>query len=161
MYYLVTTPVSRQYDGMWEVEWALEGNLAIEKTPFKGVFLVTTDEDALHRIREYETTAICRVIPLELVVKTDEEEILATALSLARERIGKHETFAVRCKNRGKRVDSRRLERVLGEQILAAVAGTKVNLTFPQKMVKIEVCGGKTGISVLEEGEILQKEAVE
>ncbi|RLG00027.1 RNA-binding protein, partial [Thermococci archaeon] len=80
MYYLVTTPVSRQYDGMWEVEWALKGDLKIKKTPFRGVFLVITEEDALKLIRDYETTAICRVIPLEIIARTEENEIIEKAL---------------------------------------------------------------------------------
>jgi tRNA acetyltransferase TAN1 len=146
---------------MWEVEWALEGKLTIQKTPFKGVFLVKTEEDARKRIREYETTAVCRVIPLDLVVPTDEAVIQEKALQLAVEKIGENETFAVRCKNRGEAVDSRKLERDLGEQILSAGENLTVNLTFPQKTVKIEVFGKRTGIAVLKDGDIVEKEAVE
>lgn len=161
MYYLVTTPVSRQYDGMWEVEWALKGDLKIKKTPFRGVFLVITEEDALKLIKEYETTAICRVIPLEIIARTEENEIIEKALLLSREKINEKETFAVRCKNRGERLDSRKLERDLGEKILNLIKTAEVNLTIPKKTVRIEVFGKDTGISILEEKDVLKKEAVE
>ncbi|MEA1994135.1 MAG: THUMP domain-containing protein [Euryarchaeota archaeon] len=161
MRYLITTPVSRQYDGMWEVEWALQGKLKMKKTSFKGLFFVKTDKDALKLINDYETTAICRVIPLELVVKTDKDAITEKALALAKRRIEKGETFAVRCKNRGEKLDSQKLERELGEKILNTVDNLKVNLEFPQKTVKIEVFGKETGLSILEEGDILKKEVVE
>ncbi len=161
MYYLITTPVSRQYDGMWEVEWALNGNLKIKKTPFRGVFLVKTEEDALKLIDKYETTAVCRVIPLEIIVKTEEEEIMKNALFLSMNKIHEGDTFAVRCKNRGEKLNSKKLERELGEKILNSIKNIKVNLTFPKKTVRIEVFGRNTGISILEDKDILKKEAVE
>ncbi len=161
MHYLVTTPVSRQYDGMWEVEWALEGDLEIKKTPFRGVFVVKTGKEALKLVKNYETTAICRMIPLQVIASTNEKEIVEKALHLAEREIEEGETFAVRCKNRGERLDSQRLERELGEKILNTVGNLTVNLTIPKKTVKIEVYGRNTGISVLEEDDILKKEAVE
>ena len=102
---LVTTPTARQFDGIWEVEWALEGEIfEIKKTKFKGVLLVKCKNarKAAEMLRDYETSAIHRVLPFDRYINTDMNLITVEATDVAAPKIFKSDTFAVRCKKRGK-----------------------------------------------------------
>lgn len=158
MLYMVTSPVSRQYDAMWEVEWALS-ECRIEKTKFRGLFLVETEEDALKKIETYPTQAVDRVFPIHRIVKSDLELIESTAVEIAVERIVPEEVFAVRCRNRHSPLDSQEVERRLGATIVKTI-GCRVNLENPDKVVRVEILGGRTGISVLGSGDVLKKVVV-
>ena len=86
MYFLATSPLIRQYDAMWELEWAFGEEAKIRKTRYPGVTLVNANvemKEGIECIREYETTAIYRVLPLERLVKTNTSEIMDEALALA------------------------------------------------------------------------------
>ncbi|MBN1786083.1 MAG: RNA-binding protein [Candidatus Methanofastidiosa archaeon] len=164
MHFLATSPLIRQYDAMWELEWAFGENAKIRKTRFPGVILVQVDMDKKEGVRcieEYETTAIYRVVPLERIVRTNLEEISKDSLDLARERISAEDSFAVRCKRRGDPgFSSKDVEKDIGARICEEI-GAKVNLDYPQWIVKIEVLGSRTGISVLNPDEIVNKEISE
>ncbi len=159
MYFVVTTPVNRQYDGMWEIQWAI-GECKVIKTRHKGLFLLEADETALEKIKLYETTAIYRVIPLDLVIKTHLPEIVEESVNLAKQKLKKGETFAVRCRRRGFHVSSKEIEQKIGALIVETLRNP-VNLDNPDKVVLIEIIDDKVGISVLKEGEILKKEAID
>ncbi|MFQ6087462.1 MAG: THUMP domain-containing protein [Candidatus Methanofastidiosia archaeon] len=158
-FYIATSPVNRQYDAMWEVEWAL-GECRVKRTPFRGVFTIEAFQDAIEKIREYETTAIYKVIPLDSLVRTEFQEILQESLKIAKEKLKSEKTFAVRCKKRDSHLSSREVEKKLGAEISKEI-GSKVDLTKPDVLIKIEVLGRKTGIGVLKPEEILVKEVLE
>ncbi|KYC49648.1 MAG: tRNA s(4)U8 sulfurtransferase [Candidatus Methanofastidiosum methylothiophilum] len=161
---LVTTPTARQFDGIWEVEWALEGEVfEIKKTKFKGVLLVKCRDakKAAEMIRDYETCAIHRAIPFDRYVNTDKDLILVEATDVAVSKISENDSFAVRCKKRGKaNFKSQDLEREVGAKIVEA-KGAKVNLEDPDIKVIIQVIDKKTGISVLRKDEIIRKDVLE
>ncbi|HOP08631.1 MAG TPA: THUMP domain-containing protein [Candidatus Methanofastidiosa archaeon] len=164
MHFLATSPLIRQYDAMWELEWAFGEDAKISRTRYPGVMIVKVDvdlEEGLRRIEEYETTAIYRVLPLERFVKTNLSEIYSNGVELAKERITGEDSFAVRCKKRGSPgFSSKDVERELGSMICDET-GASVNLDYPKWIVKIEVLGNRTGISVLEPQQIITKEIEE
>ncbi|MHC1605704.1 MAG: THUMP domain-containing protein [Candidatus Methanofastidiosia archaeon] len=164
MYFIATTPIIRQYDAMWELEWALGEKAHIKRTTFPGVIIVRVDlerDDAIQRVKEYETTAIYKIIPIDTMIKTGKEAIISKGLELARANIDKDDTFAVRCRRRGNIVSSSKdIEKELGATIVDNI-GAKVNLSYPQKIVKVEIIGKRTGISVLTPDEIITKNVVE
>ena len=161
---LVTTPTARQFDGIWEVEWALEGEIfEIKKTKFKGVLLVKCKDakKAAEMIRDYETSAIHRAIPFDRYVNTDKDLIIIEAADVALPKIFKSDTFAVRCKKRGKaNFKSQDLEREIGAKIVEAT-GAKVDLENPDIKVIIQIIDKKTGISILRKEEIIRKDVLE
>lgn len=159
MYFIVTTPVNRQYDGMWETQWAV-GECKVTKTRYKGLFLLEAGEDAAEKIRKYETTAVYRVIPLNRMVGSSLTEILEESVRLAEEKLKKGETFAVRCKRRGFHITGKEIEQKVGAKVVENL-GNPVNLSNPDKVVLIEIIDARTGISVLREEEIVKKEAVD
>ena len=144
MYYMVTTPVNRQYDGMWEIQWAVE--CTIIKTRYKGLFLIEADEKALSKIREYETTAIYKVIPLDTIVPADLSRITEQVITLARTKLSPGESFAVKCKRRGFPTPSMEIEREIGAKIVDTFKNP-VDLTNPEKVVLIEIIDKKAVIS--------------
>ena len=159
MHFMVTTPVNRQYDGMWEIQWAVE-TCRVIKTRYKGLFLIEADEDALQKIKDYETTAVCKVIPLHAMVKADLSEIVKEVNSLAREKLAHNESFAVRCKRRGFPLPSKEIEKEVGSHIVETFKNP-VDLDNPDKVILIEIIDKKAGISILKDGEIAKKEVID
>ena len=166
MFFLVTTPIYRQFDAMWELEWALGEDAHIKKTRYPGVLLAKTEtprEEAITALREYESTAIFKVIPLDaMITTTDKDELLGLAMDMAREKISPGETFAVRCRRRGTRMveSSRDIECELGARIVDEIGAT-VNLDYPEKTLRVEIMGNRVGISVLTPEDIITKDVAE
>ncbi len=159
MYYMVTTPVNRQYDGMWEIQWAV-GECKVIKTRYKGLFLLEADEHALEKIKEYETTAIHRVIPFDTMVRTDLSQIITKVLSLAQEKLAKGEKFAVRCKRRGLSDSSKEIERKIGASIVEEFKNP-VDLDNPEKIILIEIINKKAGIAIIVPSDIVKKGVID
>ncbi len=157
---LVTVPAGREGDAALELEWAL-GMARVKRTDWRGVLIAETPllrEEALDRIRRFETQSIFRVVPLDELVRSDEEEIMERAFEIAGKRIKPGESFAVRCRKRGGRIKSaKRIEITLGAMIKENL-GAVVDLTSPMWYVVVEVLGRKTGIGVVRSEEIVKKE---
>lgn len=158
MYYLVTTPVNRQNDGMWEIQWAVE--CTIIKTQYKGLFLIEADAKALSTIRDYETTAIYKVVPLDTLIPADLSCITEQVITLARTKLNPGESFAVTCKRRGFPTPSMEIEREIGAKIVETFKNP-VDLTNPDKIVLIEIIGKKAGIAIIKESDIVKKEVLD
>ncbi|NJE61934.1 THUMP domain-containing protein [Thermococcus sp. 21S7] len=157
---LVTAPAGREGDAILELEWAL-GKVRVRGTDWRGVLLAETPlskKEAIGRLKNFETQAIQRVVPLDLIVPARREEIEKAVLEVAKRIDG---TFAVRAKVRGnKRMSQRELEIGLGSLIVEAF-GLKVNLSDPDYTVAVEVLGKKAGIGLVGRGELLRFEVVE
>ncbi|MEO2152706.1 MAG: THUMP domain-containing protein [Thermococcus sp.] len=155
MILLVTAPPGREGDAILELEWAL-GRVRVRGTDWRGVLLAETPlpkEEALERLRNFETQAIQRVVPLERLVPAKWEEIAKAALELGGKIRG---TFAVRSKVRGnKRLSQRELEIKLGS-LLVERYNLKVNLSEPDYTVLVEVLGKKAGIGLVRNEELLR-----
>ncbi|WP_258083533.1 THUMP domain-containing protein [Thermococcus thermotolerans] len=157
---LVTAPQGREGDAILELEWALE-RVRVKGTDWRGVLIAETPlpkGEALEKLKNFETQAIQRVVPLHLIVPARWDEIERAVLEVA-ERIDG--TFAVRAKVRGnKGLSQRELEVKLGSLIVEAF-GLKVNLSDPDYTVAVEVLGKKAGIGLVMRGELLRFDVVE
>ncbi|WP_297508338.1 THUMP domain-containing protein [Thermococcus sp.] len=155
MILLVTAPQGREGDAILELEWAI-GRVKVKGTDWRGVLLAETPlgkEEALERLRKFETQAIQRVVPLDELVPAKWEAIEDTVLRLARAING---SFAVRAKVRGNRkLKERELEIRLGS-LLVERFGLPVNLSDPDWTVVVEVLGKKAGVGLLRRGELLR-----
>ncbi|AHF80908.1 THUMP domain-containing protein [Thermococcus paralvinellae] len=157
---LVTVPSGREGDASLELEWAL-GDVKIRRMRWRGVLIVRTNltkEEALRVLKDFETTAIFKIVPLEKFVKSKKDRIIEEGLKLAKARIKEGESFAVRCKRRGNWIrSSKEIEIELGARIKESL-NAKVNLDDPDWYVWIEVLGNRTAISVIKPEEIIKKE---
>ena len=157
---LVTSPQGREGDAVLELEWALE-EVRVKGTDWRGVLLAETPlskEEALRRLREFETQAIQRVVPIDELVPARWEDIEEVALRLAEKIDG---TFAVRAKVRGnKKLSQRELEVQLGSLIVER-HNLKVNLSDPDWTVVVEALGKRAGIGLVGRGEALRFEVKE
>ncbi|WP_297523203.1 SPOUT family RNA methylase, partial [Thermococcus sp.] len=89
-----------------------------------------------------------RVIPVLVETEADLERIAGAAEEIAR-LIREDETFAVRTKRRGKHdFSSIDVNRVLGER-MRELTGADVDLSWPDKVVQVEIIGDRAYISVL------------
>ncbi len=118
------------------------------------------DKTAAQKIKNYDTTAVHRVIPLDAFVRADLPTITETVLSKAEEKLIKEESFAVRCKRRGFPVPSMDIEAKIGAKIVEKFKNP-VNLDNPDKVILIEIINKKVGISILKKSEIIKKEVLE
>jgi len=99
--------------------------------------------------RPYQFRYALRIIPVEKVVRTDLEEIKLAAALLAAG-IGENETFRVSVEKRFTQLHAR-------DFIEAVATGIqrKVNLENPDKILLVEVLGAMTGLSLIEESDVL------
>ncbi|HDZ36609.1 MAG TPA: hypothetical protein ENH81_06865 [Thermococcus sp.] len=89
-----------------------------------------------------------RVIPVLVEVPAELEKIVETAEKVA-PLIGENETFAVKTKRRGKHgFSSIDVNRELGAKV-CELTGADVNLSWPDKIVQVEIIGDSAYISVL------------
>ncbi|ASJ13446.1 THUMP domain-containing protein [Thermococcus thioreducens] len=157
---LVTAPYNREGDAILELEWALE-RVRVKGTDWRGVLLAETPlskGEALKKLKNFETQAIQRVVPLDIIVPASRDDIERAVLQLAKKMDG---TFAVRAKVRGNRnLSARELEVKLGSLIVEAF-GLKVNLSDPDYTVVVEVLGKRAGIGLVGRGELLRPEVME
>ncbi|WP_457742879.1 THUMP domain-containing protein [Thermococcus sp.] len=160
MILLVTAPPGREGDAILELEWALE-KVRVKGTDWRGVLLAETPlsrEEAIKKLKNFETQAIQRVVPLDVLVPAKWEEIEKTVLELGKKING---TFAVRAKVRGnKKLSQRELEVKLGS-LLVERYNLKVNLSEPDFTVVTEVLGKRIGMGVVRKSEILRFEVKE
>lgn len=154
---VVTCPPGREGDAILELEWALE-KVRVHGTDWRGLLYAETPlkkEEVVKRLKEFETQAIQRVVPLDEAVSANLETIEKKAVELMENKKG---SFAVRAKVRGnKSLGEKELEIKLGSAIVGCY-GLKVNLTDPDWTLAVEVIGKKAFLGVLKRGEMLRFE---
>ncbi len=167
---LIVTCISGfEVDSLIEIEEALmdiDEKVDVKKTYFRGVLEIKTtipSRKAAKILKNARTTAISKIIPVDMVVKSEIGCIVESAVKLAKSgvdaehKIVKEDTFAVRCKRRGMHsFTSKDIEKIIGERIVREV-GAKVNLEHPKKIVKVEVIQDRSGISILKSDELVIK----
>ncbi len=105
----------------------------------------------VHKLREfalenpYQFRFGIRFTPLEYCVESNLEAISRTARHLL-EKIAENETFRVTVRRRQTNLENIEVVRAVAEEIPRSV-----NLDEPDKTIWIEIIGGLTGISVLNE----------
>jgi len=122
--------------------------LIIAKTSLNPCEAIGKLKAVLHE-RPYQFRYALRIIPVEKVVRTDLEEIKLAAALLATG-IGENETFRVSVEKRFTQLHAR-------DFIEAVATGIqrKVNLENPDKILLVEVLGAMTGLSLIEESDVL------
>jgi len=158
---LVTTGRGFEEDACSEI-WYLLGEIGdptsqVDKTGITGLITAKTAFNPFEAIeklrailkeRPYEFRYTFRVIPVEKVVHTDLQEIRRTVADLS-SKIGEKETFRVTVE---KRFTTTQTKDII--EAAAAVVERRVDLESPDKIVLIEVVGGRTGVSVVKPEDI-------
>ncbi len=119
---------------------------------FQGLVSIKKCSDKYRLAREIEKTIpeAERVIIIEAQARADLQEIAEKAAALAKERISSSETFAVRTVRRGKHsFTSIDVNVVVGDAVRKAT-GASVNLSYPDKIVLIEIIGPEAGIAIVD-----------
>jgi len=131
--------------------------LRIEKSGFDGVLEIEIENsrDFIQFMREYVRSEpfrvhyIQRMIPVDVVVDTDLDQIKEAAQQLAAQ-VLHGETFRIDITERDSPVARKELI-----DTIAAVVDRKVNLNSPDKVFQVEVLGEYTAVSVVKPDEIL------
>ena len=160
---LATTARGNERQMIHEIQYLLRetlGDQAAEasKTGVRGLIVAKTSLDpreviakfrAILHERPYEFRYALRIMPIQLVVRTDLEEVKRAAAELAAG-IGENETFRVTVEKRFTALHAR-------DFIEAVATGiqNKVNLDNPDKVLLVEVLGGFTGMSLIKPDEVL------
>ena len=155
--------------GIEEIELALssyEPVLYIKESQYPNVVLVelTMDpEEAVAILKEAPTTMVSKVIPIDMVVKTNIDAILEKTWAIAREKMNAGDVFVVRGDLRGRRyIESKEelIEKVTNElidKLDESLDPQSLDTKNPDWVVQIEVVGDDTGISILKPHQILKK----
>lgn len=104
-------------------------------------------EEVRHYIQEKGPLVAClKLTPLELLFKTDLHRIVENALSLAKPRIGSDTTWKIRVRKRQTILKTVQVIEAIAAQIDSGV----VDLTNPDREIRIEIIRDLTGLSVME-----------
>jgi tRNA acetyltransferase TAN1 len=93
-----------------------------------------------------------RIIPMQKFVDTDIEKIDETVSEISNS-ITEDDTYRISIEKRNSQMVSQELIKKIAEKFK-----NKVSLENPDKIIQIEILGGKTGVSILSKGEILSLE---
>ena len=159
---IVTTSRGYENDACSEV-WFLLGEIGdkdstVESSGISGLVLAKTVLDPLEAIKglgemlkeqPLEFRYSLRFMPVEIVVPTGLAEIKEASLKLS-SGILENETFRVTVEKRHTGLSRREIIEAVAEDI-----DRKVDLHNPDKIVLIEVLGGLTGVSLINQGDIL------
>lgn len=131
---------------------------SVAYTGFSGLLIALIDGDphdfVLQLKKAYDEGKvkirfILKIVPIDIVVNTNENEIIKSSIELAKSRIEEGETYKIVVRARGATLDKRKIIDVVAKNI-----DRKVNLTNPDKIVQIEIFPLRTGIAVLRPNEI-------
>ncbi|MGA0296412.1 MAG: THUMP domain-containing protein [Nitrosopumilaceae archaeon] len=93
-----------------------------------------------------------RIIPMQKFIDTDIEKIDETVSEMA-DAIAEGDTYRISIEKRNSQMVSQELIKKIAQKIK-----NKVSLENPDKIIQIEILGGKTGVSILSKGNILSLE---
>lgn len=123
--------------------------IIVKPQGFLGLILIYVEnpKEAAEKISK-EVPEVEKVIPALKVVKADLKEIVEAAKEVAIENISSNETFAVRTVRRGKHEFTSIDVNVQTGAAIKEVTKASVNLSFPDKIVSIEIVNDIALISV-------------
>lgn len=129
-----------------------------EITSISGVLVAVTKLDPFHVIGKckelvisepWQFRHISRILPVEMVVPTDLDDIRNAALKLAQPKLQPEDTFRVTVEKRHTDISSHEIILVIAE-----LTNNKVSLENLSWIISVEVLGKSTGISVLKPNQI-------
>lgn len=126
-----------------------------------GILLITSKLDpfiVIHKLREILAKDptffqfVLKLVPIERVIESDIEMIKMTVESLLEEKrkLTKRGKYAVQIKRRSTDLDRNQIIEAVTEKI-----HNKVDLRNPDWIVKIEIIGNITGISIIKSNDVL------
>ncbi len=130
-------------------------------TSMSGILTAKTNLDPVKVVKKIHELIIdepwsirycLRIIPIQRISETKIEEIEEIISELV-ESIPKGDSYRISIEKRNSDISSQELITRIAEKIK-----NKVSLENPDKIVLIEILGGKTGISILEKSDILSLE---
>lgn len=122
---------------------------------YKGIVLVETEEDVLSKLKEIpEVEKVFEVLAVSPAVLND---IAENAAEIAKERIDQDESFAVRTTRRGSHSYTSLDVNVAAGAAVQKATGAPVNLTYPDKIVLVEIIDEKAYIGIIDGKEELKK----
>lgn len=112
-------------------------------------FYVITKCKELVIYEPWQFRHVLRILPVEMVVPSDVDDIRNAAMKLAQPKLQAEDTFRVTVKKRHADISSRE---IIGG--IADLINNKVSLENPSWIISVEVLGKSTGISVLKPNQI-------
>ena len=146
------------YELAYLIKEAGDTSPKVDKTGIRGVIVGKTSLDPFDAIgkfhdmlqeRPYEFRYALRILPIEIVVQTDIEEVERGAAELAR-RLHANETFRITVEKRYTSIHSRDFIETAAKNI-----HNKVDLDNPDRILLIEVLRELTGISLVKPVDII------
>ncbi len=113
------------------------------------VFVSGCDPDTVYRVVRERVPEASRVLPVYAVCRATLDEIAKCAAEVAKGRISRDETFAIRTTRRGKHSFTSIDVNVVAGRAVQEATGADVNLDFPDKAVYIEIFGDIAYLSVI------------
>jgi len=147
---LITTPCGKEEAAKLEVLdciFYFDPDATFTPQDYKGLLLLNTkltSDEAANLVRDCPTAYIRKIIPVDLMTRSDLSSIIDAVLRL----IPKLPTkFRVECQRRGRYIKSSKdVEISVGSALLAL--GHKVDMRSPERIVRIDIIGEWTTISV-------------
>ena len=136
-------------------------NPTITITSMSGILTAKTNLDPIEVVKKIHEMILdepwsirycLRMIPIQKVSETNLEEIEKMVSELIG-LIAKDESYRISIEKRNSNIS--------GEEIITRIAKpikNKVSLENPDKIIQIEILGGKTGVSILKKSDILSVE---
>ena len=133
----------------------------VSPTSMSGIITAQTNLDPVQIVNDLREQVLdepwslrycLRIIPVQKVTETEIEKIQETVSELS-SAISKDETYRIAVERRNSEISS--------QEIIARVAKNfpnKVSLEHPDKVIQIEILGGKTGVAIIKNSDILSVE---
>ena len=130
-------------------------------TNMSGILTVKTELDPVQVVKKIQEMILdepwsirycLRIIPMQRFIDTDIEKIDETVSEIAAS-ITEKDTYRISIEKRNSQMVSQELIKKIAQKFK-----NKVSLENPDKIIQIEILGGKTGVSILSKGDILSLE---
>ncbi len=130
-------------------------------TNMSGILTVKTELDPVQVVKKIQEMVLdepwsirycLRIIPMQRFIDTDIEKIDETVSEIA-DSITEKDTYRISIEKRNSQMVSQELIKKIAQKFK-----NKVSLENPDKIIQIEILGGKTGVSILSKGDILSLE---
>ena len=134
---------------------------SVSPTNMSGIITATTALDPIQVVNDLREQILdepwsvrycLRIIPVHKTTETEIEKIDATVSQLS-DLILDGETYRISIEKRNSNISSQELITKIAKRF-----SNKVSLEHPDKVVQIEVLGGKTGIAILKTSDVLSME---
>lgn len=139
----------------------LNPNLTVIPSPkgFKGLVLVCDVDDKFKvaQLIKEKVPEADKIIMVDATARAEINDIVNKTVSVVKNRLGKEDTFAVRTVRRGKHDFSSIDVNVAVGAKIKEITGAQVNLSYPDKIIAIEIIKDEALISLLDGKDVWKK----